>query len=114
MLEVQYKSLDGRLAAKFSGNDNKEVFTSMAQFEEIFCNNTVCGHCKSENTRLNVREVEGNKYYARVCNDCQYSFSFGQKRKDSSLFPKTAQGWTKYIPSIEDGDDIPPKKNNKK
>jgi hypothetical protein len=112
-LEIHYKSPNGRYQAKFSG-DHKEIFEQQAAFEEIFCNNTSCGKCDSEDTRLNVREVDGNKYYQRVCNKCQYSFSFGQKKKGGALFPKTAMGWTKYTAPKEEDDDSPKPKGVKK
>lgn len=108
-LEVHYKSPNGRYQAKFSGNDNKDVFEQMAAFEEIFCNNTDCGKCDSDDTRLNVREVDGNKYYERVCNKCYHSFSYGQKKKGGALFPKTSKGWTKFQPK-DDEDETPTKK----
>lgn len=114
-LEVHYKSPNGQYQAKFAGENSKDIFEQIAKFEEIFCNNLVCQSCKENNTRLNVREdKEGNKYYERVCNKCYHSFSFGQKKKGGTLFPKTSKGWTKYVaPKEEDDDDKPAPVSNK-
>lgn len=106
-MEVNYKSLCGRMAVKFVANDNKDLFTQIAKFAEIYENNLNCGHCKSEKTRLSVRVVEDNSYFERVCNDCGYSMAFGQHKKGGTLFPK--RQWNKYIPPSNDDEPAPPK-----
>jgi predicted nucleic-acid-binding Zn-ribbon protein len=111
--EASYRSTDGRLTVKFNFSDNKDLFSQIAAFSEIYENNLYCKNCKDNNTkgtRLNVREVDGNKYYSRVCNNCGYSFSFGQKKKDGSLFPKHGDGWTKYSAKAEDHEEASPTK----
>lgn len=102
MLETQYRTHDGRLTVKISANDPKDLFEQLARFSEVFEVNTACGHCKSDNTRLSVREVDSNKYYERKCNACGYGFAFGQLRAGGALFPKYSQGWTKYEKPIEE------------
>jgi hypothetical protein len=114
MMTLNYKSSDGRYTVQFTGNNQKELFESIAQFEEVFCDNTVCGHCKEENTRLSVREVEGNKYYERVCNACHYRFSYGQTKKNDKLFPKWSTGWTKYEKPKDDEESVKPVKKGGK
>lgn len=106
-VELHYKSFDSRYQIKLNG-DNKDLVEQLAAFEEIFCSNTICGQCESKNTRFNVREVDSNKYYERVCNDCNHSFSFGQKKKGGNLFPKTGKGWTRYTPPKDDEEDVKP------
>lgn len=113
MMTLNYKSADARYSVQFQGTDQKDLFEQVAKFEEIFCDNTVCKHCKSENTRLSVREVESNKYFERVCTGCGYRFSFGQHKKGGSLFPKGGQGWTKWSPENDEVEDKPVKKGGK-
>lgn len=106
MLEAQYKSIDNRITVKISGNDCKDLFEQIAKFDEIFCNNLKCKNCGISETRLNVRVVDENKYYERVCNGCGNTFSFGQHKKGGSLFPKYDKGkggWSKWSP--EDAED---------
>jgi len=117
--EATYKTADGRMAVKFAFSDLKDLFAQQAAFQEIYENNLFCKNCDDKGglgTRLNVREVDGNKYYSRVCNNCGYSFSFGQKKKDGSLFPKHKDGWTKYSSATEDHEEAAPakSKNGKK
>lgn len=98
-MELQYKTFDGRYTAKFAGNDVKDLFRQIAAFEEIFAANTLCRNCECENTRLSVRDVDGNAYYERICNKCGYKFAFGQTKKGQNLFPKYDKGkggWHKW------------------
>ncbi len=114
MLETQYRTHDGRLTVKISANDPKDLFEQLARFSEVFEVNTACGHCKSDNTRLSVREVDSNKYYERKCNACGYGFAFGQLRAGGALFPKWQQGWTKYVPQQDEKYDTEMEKIKKK
>lgn len=108
-LEVNYRTNDGRMSAKFTG-DVKEVFEHVAKFAEVFETNTVCGNCKSEDVRPSVRVVEDNKYYEKKCNACGYGFSYGQTKKGGTLFPKWQLGWTKYKSPVEEEDVFDEKK----
>ncbi len=104
MLEAHYKSLDQRITVKISSNDNKDLFEQIAKFDEIFCNNLTCKNCGKSETRLNVRTVDENNYYERVCNACGNTFSFGQHKKGGSLFPKYDKGkggWSKWVADAE-------------
>ena len=102
-LEVQYKTLDGRMSAKFAGSDVKEVFEQIAKFGEVMETATKC-QCGSEDIRLSVRVVEDNKYYEKVCTKCGKSFSYGQHKKGGTLFPKWDKGWSKWQnPKEDDG-----------
>jgi hypothetical protein len=105
MFEANYKSIDGRITVKFTGDDNKNLFEQIAKFDEIFCNNLTCKNCQKNETRLNVRDVDSNKYYERVCNGCGFTFSFGQHKKGGTLFPKYDKGkggWSKWVPEDND------------
>jgi hypothetical protein len=109
MLEANYKSIDNRITVKITGNDTKDLFEQIAKFDEIFCNNLTCKNCNKGETRLNVRNVESNNYYERVCNGCGFTFSFGQHKKGGTLFPKYDKGkggWSKWEP-VHDNDSSP-------
>lgn len=103
-MRLTYKTDRSELTVE--GGDVKEVFEEMAAAQEVF-SNSVCGACDSHNTRLSVREVDGNRYYACKCSDCGAELAFGQKRDGGTLFPKkkdkdgnwlSGNGWVKYQP----------------
>jgi hypothetical protein len=100
-LEVNYKTLDNRMSAKFSGSDVQDVFEQIAKFSEIFETSTICGNCDSDEVRPSVRVSGKYKYYEKKCCKCGYSFSYGQK-EGHELFPKWKNKWTKYQAPAED------------
>lgn len=112
-MKVSYTTADKRLTVEVEGKDNKDVFSQLSLFQEIY-EARVCGACDSANVRFSVREVKGNTYYELRCSDCGSTLAFGQKKADGSLFPKRKDkdgnwlpnnGWVKWNP--KELDDSP-------
>lgn len=114
-MKVSYTTGDKRLTVEVEGKDNKEIFSQLAVFQEIY-ETRKCGACQSERVQFVVREVQGNTYYEIRCLDCGATLAFGQKRADGSLFPKKKDkegnylpnnGWVKWVDRSKDADDSP-------
>lgn len=100
---------------EIEGNTQVELFQKIADFQEVF-DEPGCGSCKSDNYRFSVREVDDNKYYELVCNDCGCKLSLGQNKKGGSLFPKRKdndgnwdnknKGWNRWKPTNNTNKDI--------
>ncbi len=72
------------------GDDHRAVFEQLASLQEIFAENQ-CAACKSDRgIKLQVRNVDDNKFYEMVCQngDCRAKLAFGCHKKGNSLFPK--------------------------
>lgn len=109
-MEAQYKSHNGRLMFKIEGGTQKELFENIADIQEVFESDSVCGMCRSADIHFRVREVQGNKYFELRCGACNAQFAFGQNKDMKSLFPKRKddqgnwlpnRGWFKYTPKAE-------------
>lgn len=87
-MEAQYKTRNGRLLIKVEGETQKALFKELAAAQEVFEAESDCGCCKSTDIHFRVREVDGNEYYELVCTTCGAVFSFGQHKKNNTLFPK--------------------------
>jgi len=98
----------------------KELFTAVAEVQEIFAADDACGNpaCNSTRIRASVREVEGNIYYALKCGDCGAELAFGQRKIGGGLFPRRYdtetketlpnRGWRKYVkPGSQGGGEDP-------
>lgn len=95
-MTVEYVSANKRLKVSFQGSSQKEIFKQIAEFQDIFEEDT-CGHCKSGNTRFGAREIDGNWYYERVCKDCSYRLRYGQHKSNGTLFPKRKDDNDKFM-----------------
>ena len=81
----------GSLSVTVEAKDEKELFQRIGFFtNDVPC---ACGNCRSRNIVPTHRKIKGFDFYLMRCNDCEYEFSFGQKKEDSSLFPKKEEGW---------------------
>ena len=108
-MEVQYKSRNGQLAFKISG-EVKEIFKGIAEIQEVFEASPQCGLCGGTDHVLRVRVVDDNEFYEMVCRSqnehgytCNARFQFGQNKKGGGLFPKRKDkdgnyfhGWERY------------------
>lgn len=114
-MEIQYRSMSGRLFIKVEGANQKEVFEKLASAQEVFEADDKCGCCGKPNIRFRVRHVaKGNKnfdYFEMSCMDCYARLAFGQSTDTISLFPKRKDesggylpnhGWAKYQPKNDD------------
>ena len=99
------------------GGSDKEFFEKFASLQEVFADED-CGVCKSKNTRFRVRDVDGNNFYERLCQDCSARLAYGQNKTGGSLFPKRkigpkgkqvwdnkTLGWSKYSPETTHNDE---------
>ena len=106
-MKVTYQ--EGRLSVELECDSQKELFTQLASFQEVFSENK-CGKCGSENLRFVVRENDGNEYYELRCLDCGAKLAFGVMKKGGGLFPRRKdsdgnwlpdRGWTKWNPKTK-------------
>lgn len=106
-LEVTYKTRNGRMAIKASGNTPKEVFGNMASLVEVLDAADVCGKCGDTGIVPKVRTIDKDSYYELACTNlkCRATLSFGQTREGGLLFAKRKDkddnwlpndGWTVY------------------
>ncbi len=104
-MKLEYMSANKRFKLTFEG-DEKQLFQQVGQFQEVFENQNTCGNksCGSDNVTFNVREVEGNKYYEKRCQDCGMKFQYGQHKQGGTLFPNNSKGWHRWTPDAV-GDD---------
>jgi DNA-directed RNA polymerase subunit RPC12/RpoP len=91
MMKVTYTTKNNRLKVEIEGESQKDVFESLAKFQEVFDENA-CGKCASENLKFIVRNVEDNQYYELRCADCGAKLAFGVHKKGGGLFPKRKDG----------------------
>jgi hypothetical protein len=107
-MKVTYTTKNNRLKVEIEGESQKDVFESLAKFQEVFDENA-CGKCESENLKFVVRNVDDNLYYEIRCMDCGAKLAFGVHKKGGGLFPKRKEGdnwlpdggWTKWNPKKE-------------
>jgi hypothetical protein len=107
-MKITYSSKNGRLCAELEGESQKQIFRSIASFQEVF-EESACGACGGENLRLVVRDVDDNDFYELHCQnlDCRARLAYGQHKKGDSLFPRRKDdqgkplprnGWLKWNP----------------
>lgn len=115
--------LNEKMTVKLEVNNQKELWRQLSGLEEVL-SNTVCGACKSENTKFRTRTAgEGKKtyeFFEMVCADCSSRLSFGCHQEGDTLFPKRKnddgawldnRGWVKYQ---KPSNDETPAKGKKK
>jgi hypothetical protein len=118
-MEIQYRSMNGRLFIKVEGANQKEVFERLASAQEVFEADDKCGVCGGNNLRFRVRHVAKGKqnfdYYEMVCTapGCHARLAYGQSTDTVSLFPKRKneagdwlpnRGWAKWQGNNNEGD----------
>ena len=74
-----------------TSNDPRDMFKAASFWTRDFPKQ--CGHCKSKNITCGHRLAKGYDFYEAICQDCNHSFSFGQLKDGTGLFPKTQDGW---------------------
>ena len=94
-MKVTYQ--EGKLSVQLECDSQKELFTQLAQFQEVF-SETKCGKCGSENLRFVVRENDGNEYYELRCLDCGAKLAFGVMKKGGGLFPRRKDADGNWLP----------------
>jgi hypothetical protein len=77
----------------------KVLFAMIAACQEVL-QPQQCGCCKSIDTRLSVRNVDGNTFYEHLCNACGAKLAIGQNKDGRGLFTKRTD---------KDGNQLPDK-----
>lgn len=95
-MKIKYTSANGRLSAEIEAESQRDLFTEISKFQEVFEENT-CGKCKGNDIRYVVRNVDDNQYYELRCNSCGAKLAFGVNKKGGGLFPKKKDG-DKWLP----------------
>jgi formate dehydrogenase assembly factor FdhD len=108
-MKVNYTTASGRLSVELEGKTQKDIFSGLASFQEVF-EETSCGKCRSESIKYMVRTVDKYTYYELRCNDCRAKLIFGQHTENGTLFPKRkdeegnwngSNGWVKWNPDTQ-------------
>lgn len=99
-------------------NNTLELFKELAAMYAVF-DIQQCGACQSTNVFPQFREGEDYTYAEMVCKDCWAKLTYGQNKKEESIYPKRFQtddkgkvikkdgkavpienkGWVKYTPN---------------
>jgi hypothetical protein len=122
-MKAHYKTRSGQLVFEVTAEDPKGLFAQIADLQEVFEAEVVCGLCKGTDIRLNHRKSEDFHFYELLClaAGCHARFAFGQAKQGGRLFPKRKDeagnwlpnnGWAKYVrPGSEalthDGGELP-------
>lgn len=133
-MKARYRAMEGRIEFEIEGATAKEVFTQIAEAQEVFDAEHSCGLCGSKDIKFSVRESEGKKngkaqtytYYELRCQavlagnePCRGRFDFGQSLDTENLFPKRTKpdpgtnenvrmpnrGWYRYVPKDMQGQE---------
>jgi DNA-directed RNA polymerase subunit RPC12/RpoP len=108
-MKVKYTNKSGSLCVDFDASSQKELFSQLAMFQEVF-DETTCGKCGSDNLKFVVRNVDDNEYYELRCMDCGAKLLFGVNKNGRNLFPKKKddkgnwlpdRGWIKWDKNLQ-------------
>lgn len=113
-MKATYTTPDGRMSLEAIGDTHRDLFKQLSSLQEVF-ENTTCGACNSNNVRFVVRSVDNNDFYELHCQQkqCRARLTFGQHKKNGSLFPKRKDeegkwlennGWLKWTPPAKKED----------
>lgn len=87
-MKVRYTTANGRI--EFESQDGlnvKAAFAFVAAVQELF-EESACGQCGCTELKFDKRTYDSNDYYKLVCNKCQASLDYGQKKDGVGMFPK--------------------------
>ena len=100
-MEANYRTADGRITFKVSGENAKILFKEIAGLQEVFEAESACGCCGGTAIRFQARQVEDYDFYELVCRngDCRARFQFGQAKKGGGLFPKRKDDDGNWLPN---------------
>jgi|TARA_Y100001951_G_C11252419_1_gene247265 hypothetical protein len=103
-MKVNYTTSNGKVAAEFESDSQRDLFLQISRFQEVF-DEGFCGKCEGANLKYVVRSVEENSYYEIRCQDCGAKLEFGSMKQGGGLFPKRKdkegnwlpdRGWVKW------------------
>lgn len=87
-MEIIWRTRNRRLAVKIEARTQKDAFEAIATAQEVFEAAIVCGCCRCDAIRFQVRAVDNIKHYELACKRCDARFEFGQHKTGDTLFPK--------------------------
>ena len=108
-MKLSYTTRNGRINVQVEGESQKDIFTELGRFQEVFEEDT-CGKCGADDIKFIVRTVDDNQYYELRCSKCASRLAFGVHKKGGGLFPKRKDqdgkwladgGWVKWNPKTE-------------
>jgi len=105
MIELLYKSKDGRFQAKLSGETPNIVFEQIAVFQEVFEKNNTCGLCGNTDTFFNTRKVNKSKFFEKKCNKCGAALTYHINENNVGLYTTYKDKWVKWTPNKDDDGD---------
>ena len=59
-MKAHYRTRSGRITIEVEGQTPKDLFRAIAEFQEIFESDSMCGCCQSVTIRFRVRTVDEN------------------------------------------------------
>ena len=74
----------------------KETFRELAEIQEVFEADKVCGRCGHDAIQYRVRTIDKNEFFELVCRECQSTLPLGQTKDGERLYPKRKgdhDGW---------------------
>lgn len=98
-MKAHFRVLGGRITLELEGGTQKELFAAIADAQDVFDADTVCGLCNGQDLRFQVRHIEGNAFYELACRGCTARLTFGQHKEGGTLYPKRGEGnrgWAKF------------------
>lgn len=109
-MKLNYNTEDGRMHIELAGENVKDLFERLSEFQEVFEADTECGCCHVKSVRFLARKVDDYKFYELSCRACGARMGFGQAKQGGGLFPKRKdedgewlpnRGWAKFQPKTE-------------
>jgi len=91
-MEATYKTANGRLLIKVTGETVKDIFRQIAAVQDVFDIDT-CGKCGQHEITFRCRVVDDNEYFEALCTSCGAALHYGQHKKGGTLFPKDWVVW---------------------
>jgi hypothetical protein len=92
-MKLNYTTKNGRLSAEIEAESQRELFSELNRFQEVF-EETTCGKCQTDDPKWVVRTVDDNQYHEVKCAACGAKLAFGSHKKGGGLFPKRKDGDT--------------------
>jgi hypothetical protein len=105
-LKAHVKLQGGALVIEVEAAGQKELFEAIADAQEVFGADRVCGFCGAP-AKFTVRRPGKHKYFQMVCTEasCRGELNFGQVQDRDALWPKRVDetgkplpysGWSKF------------------
>ena len=109
MIQMIYRSPNGRITFQTQVESARQAFEALARIQGVF-EEECCGLCGSKGIHCQVRTTSGGDYYEWVCADCGATLTVGQNKDGKRLFirrtdedrnPLPNGGWFVWQPNTE-------------